>query len=94
MLKAQEVAYILEQPEVAGMVAGDTLLDTAQEALRIADRVDVVRGMISCNRTVVRGARCMRLRRCHQRPTTASSDGMPIPRRRAAARTVIATRSL
>ena len=47
MLKAQEVAYILEHAEVAGMVVEDTLLDNAEQALRIADRVDVVRGMIS-----------------------------------------------
>ena len=57
MLKAQEVAYILDQPKSRAWSPRTLLPDTAQEALRIADRVDVVRGMISCNRTVVRGAR-------------------------------------
>ena len=46
MLTASEVAYILDHAEVAGMIAEDSLVETAEEALRKADRTTVVRGMI------------------------------------------------
>jgi fatty-acyl-CoA synthase len=46
MLTASEVAYILEHAEVAGLVAEDTLVATAEEALQIAGRGEVVRGVI------------------------------------------------
>jgi len=46
MLTPAEVAFILEHAEVAGMIAEDALLDTAEEALQLAGRLDVVRAMI------------------------------------------------
>jgi fatty-acyl-CoA synthase len=55
MLTAEEVAYILEHAEVAGMIAEDTLLATAEEALRIANRDEVIRGVIAVAGASVEG---------------------------------------
>ena len=46
MLTAPEVAYILEHADVAALVAEDSLVGTAEEALRLAGLEAAVRGMI------------------------------------------------
>lgn len=46
MLTAQEVAFILEDAQVAGLVAEDGLVDTAEQALMLADRAEAVRALI------------------------------------------------